>query len=225
MMPAPLRVLLGLSLLAVTSTARGQTPGTSTYLEDKHQSFGAFASPAALPNGATAAYAFAGVPEVGAGFRQGFGLFEGQARLVLDYFTLAATLEGEARFLAYDRNQLRIAPSLAVGATFDAGARYIDELNFGHVGLKLTPGGTVSWKVAETANLIGELRVPIDVPLTTSGLRVTPLMGGGAELYLGDDISAGALADFGLDVVKEPQGVPQTRFAFALRVGLGYRFF
>lgn len=188
--------------------------------------FGAFAAPAALPPGGLAAYGYMGVPEVGAGYRQGVGPLELDAQLKLNYFQLSLAVEGAARLLVYSQGRLQIAPSLAVGAVFDTGSRYIDQYNFGYVGLRLVPGGTVSWRAAETVSAVGELQVPIDLPLTRGGgARYTPMAGGGAELYLGEDVTAGAMADLGVDVVKQPLGVPKTRFAFALRVGLGYRFF
>lgn len=210
-------VLLG---LVVSTAANGQT------IEDKQQSFGAFLAPAVLPSGSSAAYAYAGVPRVGGGYRQGFGLFEIDARMELDYFALAIAAEVYGKYLAYTEGPMQLAPSLGLGVVFDSGSRYIDEYNFGYVGLRLVPGGRLSYRVAETASVVGDLSVPIDISFAPGGgSRYTPLVGGGGELYLGDDITAAALAQLGVDVIKEPLGVPQARFAFALRVGLGYRFF
>lgn len=225
-MKTNLSVVVATCLFSLVTAASEATVSKAVgSLEDKHTSFGAFGGPAVLPNGASATYAYAGVPEVGGGYRQGFGLFEAQGRARLNYISLAVTLDAQARYLAFRQGPWRIAPSLALGATFNSGTRYIDAFNFSYVGIKLTPGAAVTYRLAETVNLLGELQVPIDIPLTTSGSRVTPVLGAGAEVYLGEDITAGAMADFGLDVIKEPGGVPQSRFAFALRVGLGYRFF
>ena len=49
---------------------------------DKKETFGAVVGPSTLPAGATAAYAYVGLPEVGVGFRQGlwFGEWEARAR-------------------------------------------------------------------------------------------------------------------------------------------------
>jgi hypothetical protein len=91
---------------------------------------------------------------------------------------------------------------------------------------RVIPGASLSYRIAETANLIGEASVPVDFSLSPAGgYRVTPLFGGGGELYLGEDITAGAVALFGADVIKEPLGRARGRFAFTLRVGVGFRFF
>ena len=119
-----------------------------------------------------------------------------------------------------------ISSVIAVGAVFDSGSRYIDDKNFGFVGLRVLPGATMSYRLAETASLVGEVQVPIDFALSRNGgWHYAPVAGGGGEIYLGDNISAGLVMDLGADVIKEPLGVPQTRFKFALRAGLGFRFF
>lgn len=210
---------------ALPIAAWSQTEGGGT-LEDKQTSFGAFAAPAVLPSGASAAYAFAGVPAVGGGYRQGLGPIELDARFVFNYFALSFAIEGIAKYPAFRDDKLIVAPSLGLGLVYDTGATYIDPHNFAYFGLRLTPGTSVSYRVAETASVLGELTVPIDISFTPGGgSRFTPLIGGGGELYLGEDITAGAIAQIGADIIKEPLGVTQARFAFALRVGLGYRFF
>lgn len=203
-----------------------EAPTSGPGVQDSRESFGAFAAPAALPGGATAVYGFIGVPEVGGGYRQGVGLLEIDARLKFNYFALAFALEAFAKYPAYVDGPLMVAPSLGLGVVFNTGATYIDRHNFGYVGMRVTPGTSLSYRVAETASVVGELTVPIDIAFTRGGgNRVTPLIGGGGELYLGEDMTAGAVAQVGMDVIKEPLGAAQTRFAFALRVGIGYRFF
>ena len=119
-----------------------------------------------------------------------------------------------------------MAPSLGVGFVGNTGALYIDRENFAYWGARIIPGAHLSYRVAETANLIGEVTVPLDFSLSPQGgFRATPLAGGGAEMYLGEDLTAGVVALFGVDTIKEPLGVTRSRFGFGLRVGVGYRFF
>lgn len=222
----PFQVLALSVSCAFPLLAQAADPVTSTPAADREEAFGAFAAPAALPPGGLAAFGYMGVPRVGAGYRQGVGPLELDAQVEFDYFQLSLAAFGTARYLAVSQGRLRIAPSLGVGAVLDTGSRYIDAYNFGYTGLRLIPGATVSWRAAETVSAVGELQIPIDIALSRGGgARYTPVAGGGAEIYVGEGITAGAMADLGVDVVKQPLGVPKARFAFALRVGLGYRFF
>ena len=212
---------LGLCVTQAWGQAR-PPPG----IEDSRAAFGAFSAPAALPPGSTAAYGFIGVPEVGAGFRQGLDGMELDARAKLDWMTLALTAEVLGKFPALRTDALQLAPLIGVGVVFNTGATYIDSANFAYVGVRLTPGANLSYRVAETVSLIGELAVPVDITLSPrGGTHVRPLVGGGAEFYLGEDLTAGAVAQVGADVIKQPQGVAETRFAFAFRAGIGWRFF
>ena len=216
-----LSVLFGVALsLGAARSAQAQT------LPDKQATFGAFASPAALPPGSSSAYGWAGVPEVGAGYRLGvFGL-EVDSKVRFDYFALSLALETHARYPVLQSGKWMLAPSLGVGLLGNTGATYIDRENFAYWGARIIPGALLSYRIAETANLIGEVTVPFDVSLSPQGgFRTTPLAGGGAELYLGEDLSAGIVALFGVDSIKEPLGVTRSRFGFNLRVGVGYRFF
>src|SRR5918996_720091 len=127
------------------AAATGAAQSTST----SGTRFGAVVAPAALSAASTAAYVFAGAPEIGAGFRQGLSGLE------LDVRTL-----------------------------------------------------------------------PVDVPVSQEGgYRFRPLLGAGGEVYLGQEISAGLMAQVGADVLKPPLAALRTRFAFAVRLGIGYRFF
>src|SRR3954463_15244536 len=113
--------------------------GASTTLRtaDKKESFGAVVGPAALPAGATAAYAFIGLPEVGAGFRQGLGLVEWEARARVDYLTLSAVGEVIGKYALYHWGKLDYGPFLGVGVTLSSGARYFDPATFTFAGLRV----------------------------------------------------------------------------------------
>ncbi len=211
-------------LFASPFAARAEVPPE---LESNPNWFGAFSAPAVLPSGAASAYAYAGAPSVGIGYRQGLGGFlELEGRVELDYFSLSLTPQGYAKFVAFERGRLQLAPLVGVGAVLNSGATYIDEENFAYFGIRVIPGANLSYRIAEIAALVGELRVPIDWSLSPSGgNRVTPLLGGGAELFLGDDVTAGIVGQLGVDVIKEPLGVAQTRLGYSVRIGLGYRLF
>ena len=216
----PTALLLVLATCFASSVAKAQT------FPDKEATSGAFASPAALPSGSSAAYAYAGVPEVGAGYRMGVSGLEFDARLRFDYFALSLALEGHARYPVLQSGNWQVAPSLGVGFVGNTGALYIDRENFAYWGARIIPGAHLSYRVAETANLIGEVTVPLDFSLSPQGgFRAPPLAGGGAEMYLGEDLTAGVVALFGVATIKEPLGVPRSRVGFGLRVGVGYRFF
>src|SRR3954462_8207932 len=95
--------------LAVTGAS---APGSPS---DKKESFGAVVGPAALPAGATAAYAFIGLPEVGAGFRQGLSCGEWEARARVDYLTLSITGEVIGKYALYHWGRLDYGPFLGAG--------------------------------------------------------------------------------------------------------------
>lgn len=218
--PLALAVAIGLAQTA------GAQERPAPQIEDARRSFGAFAAPAFLPPGANAVYGFAGVPEVGAGYRQGLDGLEIDARFKFDWVAVAFSLEALGKFPAWTSGNLQLAPVIGVGGVFDTGADYIDRDNFSYLGLRLTPGANLSYRVAETASLVGELAVPIDITLSPrNGSRVRPLIGGGAEFYIGEDLTAGAVAQVGVDVLKQPLGIARTRVGYAFRVGVGYRFF
>src|SRR5919204_1819030 len=84
-----------LALAAVTSAA--QSPSTAIGAGESQRSFGSVLAPAALPAGSTAAYAFAGAPEIGAGFRQGLSGLELDVRAGFDYFAVAGAFELSGR--------------------------------------------------------------------------------------------------------------------------------
>jgi hypothetical protein len=213
-------------LLVAFSSATSVAQSHTGSAESGSRSFGALFAPAALPAGTTSIYGFAGVPQIGAGFRQGVGFMEVEARVELDYFSISVAPEVFARVPVVTAGPYQFAPSLGVGMAFNSGTRYIDVYNFAYTAVRLIPGANLSWRVAETASLFGQVSVPLDITVSPGqGYRFRPLVGGGGEIYLGQELTAGALAQVGADALKEPLQFERTRFAFALWVGLGYRFF
>ena len=211
---------------ARTTTAKPEAVAEAVRLEAKRENFGAVVSPAALPDGATALSAWMGVPEVGVAYRQGTGGWELGARGRFDYLRLAVTAEGVARRQLWTDGTLSVAPELSLGVTGNTGNRYFDEQNLQGWFLRVSPGVVASWRVAETVSVVGLVEVPYDLGLSPAGTwRVKPLAGGGAEVYLGEDISLAAVGELGVDVFKELRGVTQTRLGYGVRLGLGLRLF
>jgi len=213
--------------IALISLALVDT-GTSAPLRaaDKKESFGAVVGPAALPAGATALYAFMGLPEVGAGFRQGLGFGEWEARARVDYLTLSATGEVIGKYALYHWGRLDYGPYLGAGITLSSGSRYFDPLAFTFVGVRVLGGATLSYQVLDTVRLLARLEVPFDRPIGgAGGGRLRALAGGGAEVYLADDITVMALGEAGVDWIKLPLAVTQARFGYSVMLGFGLRLF
>jgi hypothetical protein len=196
-------------------------------LKENPSWFGGFVAPAVLPAGSASFFGYAGAPSVGFGYRQGVaGVIEFDGLIDLDYFTLSLDPQATMRFLVWHNDQVQLAPSLGAGLVFDTGATYIDDRNFSNVSVRLLPGFNASYRFTEIAALVGDLRVPIDLAITPAGgRRFQPLGGGGAELYLGEDITAGFLGDLGVDVVHHSNGDTFTRLGWSVRIGIGYRLF
>ena len=198
--------------------------GAST--SDKKETFGAVVGPATLPAGATAAYAFIGLPEVGAGFRQGLGFGEWEARARVDYLTLSATGEVVGKYSLYHWGKLDYGPFLGAGVTLSSGARYFDANAFTFAGVRLLGGVALSYRVLDTLQILARLDVPVDWPIGTGGGgRIRALAGGGVELYLSDDVTATALGQLGMDWSKQPLGVTVGRLGYQLVLGVGIRLF
>ena len=85
-------------------------PAASLALPGRLETFGGVLMPAVLPQGASSLYAWAGAPEVGAGYRQGFGGLELEGRARFDYLRVALTGELAAR-LPLDRKSTRLNSS------------------------------------------------------------------------------------------------------------------
>ena len=204
------------------AAATGAAQSTST----SGTRFGAVVAPAALSAASTAAYVFAGAPEIGAGFRQGLSGLELDVRVGFDYFAVAGALELSGRIPLAAAAPYQVAPALGVGMVFNSGAQWLDRDNFAYNGVRVSPALRIGRQLGETAAVLGELTLPVDVPVSQEGgYRFRPLLGVGGELYLGQEISAGLMAQVGADVLKPPLAALQTRFAFAVRLGIGYRFF
>jgi hypothetical protein len=204
------------------AAATGAAQSTST----SGTRFGAVVAPAALSAASTAAYVFAGAPEIGAGFRQGLSGLELDVRVGFDYFAVAGALELSGRIPLAAAAPYQVAPALGVGMVFNSGAQWLDRDNFAYNGVRVSPALRIGRQLGETAAVLGELTLPVDVPVSQEGgYRFRPLLGAGGEVYLGQEISAGLMAQVGADVLKPPLAALRTRFAFAVRLGIGYRFF
>ncbi|WP_224246369.1 hypothetical protein [Hyalangium gracile] len=189
-------------------------------------SFGTVLSPAALPEGSSALYGYVGVPEMGAGYRQGIAGFELEGRARLDYFRLSGIFEAGARRAVLREGAATMAPTLSLGLVLNSGSAYLDADNFGGVLLRVTPGMVVSWKVGETVALVGLLNVPIDIGLDPTGARrLQALTGGGAEVYLGSGISLLAAGQLGVETFKAPRESAVTRLGYQVQLGIGTRLF
>src|SRR5919197_4554852 len=141
------RIWFGLLLVLFTSTTTFAQPRTGSG-ETGSRPFGALFAPAALPSGTTSLYGFAGVPQIGAGFRQGFGVMELEGRVEMDYFALSVAPEVFARVPVLTTGPYQIAPFLGVGMAFNSGSQYIDTYNFSYTAVRLIPGAALSWRVA-----------------------------------------------------------------------------
>jgi hypothetical protein len=207
-------------LMLASAGAAAQTP------TQNERPFGAFVAPAGLPSGGMAVYGFAGAPEVGAGYRQGFGGFELEARAVLDYFLLSLGGEGYLKVpLLYDP-EFEVAPYLGAGLGYRTGARYVASDNYAGWDLRLRPGAIFTLRLADTVSALGELSVPTEISLHPRGyFRTTPLVGGGAEFFLGEDVFLGLVALLGPSFYRAPLGQTQVSLGFSARVGLGFRLF
>lgn len=220
-MTRPVLLLLPLVFaLPVPAAAQEASPAREEF------SFGTMVAPAALPDGASALYGYVGVPEMGAGYRQGiFGFeFEGQARL--DYFRLAGIFEVAARRAVVKEGPAMFAPRLGLGLVLNSGSTYLDADNFKGALLRIAPGLVVSWNVAETVAVVGLLDVPIDVGVSPSGeRRIQALTGGGTEIYLGSGITLLTAGQIGVEHFKAPLKDSVTRLGYQVTLGIGTRLF
>jgi hypothetical protein len=216
--------ILALALVAALVPSLAGAEGSS--LPDKRETFGGVVAPATLPRASSALYGFVGLPDLGAGYRQGLSDFEIEARAKFNYLQLALALEVLGKYALVRQGELDVAPFLGVGFVGDTGSRYFDTSNFAYLGIRALGGLAATYRLGDTLRLVGQLDVPYDFVLgSEGGLRFTPVAGGGAEIYLGEDISGLLLGQLGVDTMKEPSGVPVTRLGYAVRLGLGFRLF
>lgn len=213
-------VLAGALLPAVGQAEEGAAPRRD---ED---TFGAVVAPAELPEGAMALYGYAGAPEVGVGFRQGLGGFELEARARFNWFQASGVLEVVGRKQVWTRGALALAPTLGLGLVLNSGARYLEDVNESGVLLRVSPGAVASYRLSETVAALGLVDLPFDVGLSPKGARrFQALGGGGAEVYVGSDLTLSAVGQLGVETFKRHQGNPDTGLGWAVRLGLGARLF
>lgn len=186
---------------------------------------GAAAAPAVLPGGSMALAAQLGAPDVGVSYRQGFRTLELEARGTFNYFELSALVEAGLKTAVWQGNGVTVAPGLFLGLRANSGSRYYDAANFGSFALRPKLTLTTSAPLSDTVQGLLLFELPWALSLNVIGSQVTPLVGAGAEVHLGNRMSLLVSGHGGVDVVKEPLGVTQVRAAWALRLGLGYRAF
>jgi hypothetical protein len=193
---------------------------------DKMDTFGAVESPVALPPGGAAAYGYAGVPEVGAGYRLGVGPVELEGRARFNYFDVSLAGEARLKYVVLHDGRWDVAPLVGLGLVGNAGATYIDPQNFSYFGLRILVGGIAGYRLGDSVRALAEAEVPVDVALNTAGgSRIGALAGSGAEVYLSQDVSASLIAEAGFEALKPP-GIPMIyRFDYQVRLGLGWRLF
>lgn len=221
-------LLHSLTAVAALTFAADPSPAVSTRAEARPPSkaslFGAVA-PAALPAGTIAFYGLVGAPDLVAGYRQGFAPFELEARAAFNYLDVSAFGDVALRFSWLTSDRLQLAPVVGLGLKASSGARYFDKASFPALSLRPRLGLVASYLATDTVSLIGHVDVPWAIALTAPGHQLTPTVGAGAEFAIGSSLSVVAMAQAGVDVVKEPLGVTQARFAWGARVGLGFRLF
>jgi hypothetical protein len=193
--------------------------------QDRRESFGAVAAPATLPPGGAAAYALAGVPELGVGYRYAMSSWEADARLKFNYLQLSLAAEFVAKIAAARGEEFEWAPYLGLGVVGNSGSQYFDNLNFGYFGLRPLVGLISTYALAETVRAVIDLSFPYDLPLGSAGGMFRPSVAAGLEIYLGNDITGLFMGQAGLDALKEPGGVSETRVSWGARLGLGIRLF
>lgn len=212
------------ALLAFLPTAAAAQAGAAPAREQ--WSFGSVLAPTTMPDGVTSLYGYVGAPEMGVGFRQGISGFELEARARLDYFRLAGIFEGGVRKQVWAQGNASLAPTLSLGLVLNSGTAYLDADNFGGVLLRLTPGVVAGWRAAETVMVLGLVDVPLDLGLSPTGARrIQALGGGGAEFYLGQDVSLLVAGQLGVESFKAPREPAETRLGYQVRLGIGTRLF
>ena len=196
-------------------------------LSNRQETFGGAVAPAILPAGATAFYGYLGVPEVGGGFRQGFGLIEAEARGRFHYLQLSGAVEGLLKLRAFERERWSFAPYAGFGIGLNSGSRYFDRENFPYLAVRPLAGIAASYRLGETMQALALFELPWDIVLTPAGGggQLDALVGGGLELFLGEDLTALVMGRVGLDLLLPPASGPVPRLGYELRIGLGYRLF
>lgn len=202
----------GLALLLAAPRASGE------------EAFGAV-SAAPLPSGALALWGMAGYPELRVGFREGLRSFEVGAEAGFDYLQAKVYGVGELRALLWEQGALRISLDLQGGAFANGGARLGDSANESGAGLRLGAGSLLTYKTDWPISVMAFVRLPFEVPLTSSGsYRLAALVGGGAEIAVTPESFVSVLGGFGPEF-RRVDGSAGARFAVEALVGFGYRMF
>lgn len=215
-------LIAGLVLAQSASVGVTSSPSSVSFVQQR--TTGGVFAPASLPAGTNAVYGFLGAPDVGAGYRQGFGFTEVEARASFNVFKASAVAEVGLKLAAYESGRLKVAPGLALGLEFNSGTRYMVASNFAYVGLRPRASVTGSYALSDTISALAVLDVPVSISFS-QGFQTTPMLGAGAEFHLGGGISLMLSGHGGFDVSREPLGMPITQGAWAARLGVGYRLF
>jgi len=188
--------------------------------------FGGVLMPPVMPQGSSSLYAYVGAPDVGAGYRQGFGGAELEARVLLDYLLVSFTGEVALRLPLFTRGKFDVALRLAVGGGWSSGTEYVDSRNFRGPFVHGNPGAIAGYRIHDTLRVFAQAEVPVDVGTQPwGGYRVKPLVGGGLEYYLSEDFSVMGSGEVGVDLLRAQLGVLAPRVGYSAKVGLGIRLF
>jgi hypothetical protein len=209
-----------LSLVATLAIALTEPPASRHAFD-----LGGAVAPAALNSGSLAFYGQLGAPDLALGYRQGFSLLEVEVRAVFNYLDLSVFADGGIRVPLFRGERWIVAPGASLGLKYGSGNRYFDRQTFQGWSLRPRAQFTASYLLQETIQLLGTIDLPLSVLTTLNGYQVVPTLGGGAEFHLGGRLSISVLGSIGLDLLREPLGVPQARLAWGFRVALGYRVF
>lgn len=209
------RALLVLMVLGVASSARAAEPPAGAIFAERP-----------LPDGAVALYVVLGYPSVEVGFRQGLGGVELGAAASFDYALTQLNLDAPFRFTLTESKRFKVGASLVPGGFLDLGATYIEPTNLSSAGIRLAATTDVSVLVTEGFHFIGSVEVPAEVALTERGNhRLAFLLGGGAEVALGDGYAFGLKLLAGPELLHPRGGQSGARLRVSALVGLGRRFF
>lgn len=194
---------------------------------DKRATFGAVRAPAQLPAGALAFYGYIGAPEVGMGLRQGFEPLELELVARVDYLAVSFAGEALVRRTLLRTGNIDLAPYLGLGLVGNAGARYVDALNFGYFGARARGGVVSTVRFGEILYGIFDVDLAFDRQLERAfGYRFSPRLGAGVEVFLAEDFSLMGKVSGGFDLFKDPAAPePVARPAAALVLGAGLRLF
>jgi hypothetical protein len=210
-------LLSSLSLLLLAAPAPAAEPALGAAFAD-----------APLSDGSVAVFGALGFPGLEAGYRQGVASnLEFGGTVGFDYAHTALTLDVPVRVALYRREKLKLAAGGSVGGFLDFGAQYYEPTNWPSAGLRLSGDVDLSYRVGEALAVVGAFQVPAEICLTERGdHRLDLLLGGGAELGLGEGFTFGARALLGPDLVFPRGGSgADTRLGVEVLAALGKRIF